>query len=538
MRMLCLLLILTANLHPCTDIVVGKKASADGSVITSHTGCARECRVHVVQGQSFTPGTKTPVYYGLQDVKKPLHEYGEIIGYIPQVQKTFTYFHSGYSHINEHQLAIGESTMSQRKALQVDRESGKQIMTIEQAMVFALQRCTTARQAIEEITSLVETYGFLPSCGPQSEALSIADPDEAWVLEVFSVGKDWTPESGKLGAIWAAQRLPDGHIAVIPNWSIIKQIDPADTANFRVSSNYKTVAIEHGWYDPEGNQPFIWQEVYSPLPREWALSRFWLFFSTFAPSLKQWPKRWIEKPYDLYDPYHQVWEPLSYYPFSVKPDKKLSVQEVIAFQRSVFEGTIYDMTRDVDWYIPNQEGGMNLSPLATPFPTEPMRKLLDINWRRMVSRGGYGMVAQLRSWLPNPVGGVYWFYLDNQYVSTYVPIYTGVQKISPLYKTYDPDQFEPKSARWAIDFVDNLLYLKWQHAVKDLKAHRDPLENRFFAEQDSIDHKALALLNDDPHKARAFLTDYTQSAMQKTVDMYRHLRNVLISKYTNNKQRL
>jgi dipeptidase len=538
MRTVFFLLIMSVNLYPCTDIIVGKNASADGSVITSHTGCAHECRVHVVKGQTFASGTKAPVYYGLQDVNKPLYEYGEIIGYIPQVEQTYTYFHSGYSHINEHQLAIGESTMSQRRELQVDRDSGKQIMTIEQAMVFALQRCKTAREAIREITALVEKWGFLPSCGPESEALCIADPNEAWVLEVFSVGKAWSPESGESGAIWAAQRLPDDHIAMIPNWSIIKEIDPADTANFSVSDNYKEIAIKHGWYNPDSDQPFIWQEVYSPLPREWALSRFWLFFSTFAPSFKDWPNRQIEKPFDLYDPYHQYLEPLSFYPFSVKPEKKLSVQDVISFQRSVFEGTIYDMTRDVDWYIPDKNGKMTLSPLATPFPTEPMRQLLDINWRRMVSRGGYGMVAQLRSWLPDPIGGVYWFYLDNQYVSTYVPIYCGVNEISPLYKTYNPGQFQEESARWAIDFVDNLLYLKWQEAIKDLRARRDPLENGFFAKQDSIDRKALELYYQNPENARAFLTDYSRKTMVETVRMYKHLRNTLIVKYTNNKQRL
>jgi len=522
----------------CTDIIVGKLASVDGSVITSHTGCAPECRVHVVPAQKFKKGEMAPVYYGLQDVRKPLHQYGEIIGYIPQVERTYAYFHSGYSHINEHQLAIGESTMSQRKELQVDRETGKQIMTIEQAMVFALQRCRTAREAIKLITSLVEQYGFLPSCGPESEALCIADPEEAWVLEVFSVGKDWEPNRGKLGAIWAAQRVPDDHIAIVPNWSIIKQIDLNDPEHFMASENYMQVAIDHGWYDADSGEPFIWQKVYSPVPREWAMGRFWLFFSTFAPSLKDLPDKKLTHPYKGYDAYHQYLEDLSIYPFSVKPDRKLSVQDVIAFQRSVFEGTIYDMTADFDWLVPDGTGGMKKSPLTTPFPTRDMRELLDLTYRRMVSRGGYGMVAQLRGWLPDPIGGVYWFYLDNQYVSTYVPIYAGVQQISPLYKTYDPDKFDENSARWAIDFVDNLLYLKWQEAIKDLRAVRDPLENSFFAEQDSIDARALELFKKNPNRAKKFLTKYTRSKMEATVKMYRELRNLLITKYTNNKQRL
>ncbi len=196
------------------------------------------------------------------------------------------------------------------------------------------------------------------------------------------------------------------------------------------------------------------------------------------------------------------------------------------------------MTADTDWMVPDGRGGIKLSPLATPFPTKDMRELLDITWRRMVSRGGYGMVAQLRGWLPAPIGGVYWFYLDNQHVSTYAPIYAGVQEISPLYKTYDPDKFSEDSARWAIDFVDNLLYLKWQEAMKDLRSVRDPLEAGFFEERSSIDAKALALYKKNQKQAKKFLTDYTRERMEKIVQMYRDLRYSLITKYTNNKQGL
>jgi len=544
---LCILLIpifLFAQGYPdsaddsCTDIIVGKLASVDGSVITSHTGCCQECRVHVVPANTYKKGAMAPIYYGLQNVRTPLHDYGEILGYIPQVEKTYAYFHTGYPQMNEHQLAIGESTLSQKKELQVSRETGKQIMTIEQAQLFALQRCKTARSAIKLITSLVEKYGFLPSCGPESEALCIADPNEAWVLEVFSVGPNWDPESGELGAIWAAQRVPDDHIVVVPNWSIIKEIKLSKPIEFMASKNYKQIAINYGWYDPKSGDPFIWQKVYSPIPREWAVSRLWLFFSTFAPNFKEWPDKKLTHPYKSFDAYHQYLEDLSIYPFSIKPEKKVSVQDVIEFQRSVFEGTIYDMTSDYDWFVPDGKGGLKKSPLTTPFPTRDMRELLDIVYRRMVSRGGYGMVAQLRGWLPAPIGGIYWFYLDNQHVSTYAPIYAGVQEISPLYKTYDPDKFKENSARWAIDFVDNLLYLKWQEAIKDLRAKRDPLEKSFFDERDAVDQKALELFKKDPKKAKEFLTKYSNERMRKIVEMYKELRNELITKYTNNKQGL
>ncbi|MFC1529952.1 dipeptidase [Gemmatimonadota bacterium] len=520
----------------CTDIVVGRLASTDGSVITSHTGCCDECRVHVIPASDWPSGTMAPVHYGLQDVRTPLDHYGEVLGYIPQVKHTYAYFHTGYPQMNEHQLAIGESTMSQRDELKVDRGEGDQIMTIEQAQIFALQRCTEAREAVELIGSLMTEYGFLPSCGPESEALCIADPDEVWIFEVFSVGRGWERESGKPGAIWAAQRVPDNHIAVVPNWSVIKEIDPADGENYIVSANYLQAAVDLGWYDPASGEPFIWQEIYSPLPREWAVSRFWLFFSTFAPNSGNWPDRGLNSPHAGYDAYHQYIEPLSIYPFSIQPEEKVSVEDVIAFQRSVFPGTIYDMTADLDWQVPDGRGGMRLSPLATPFPTRPMRELLDITWRRMVSRGGYGMVAQLRDWLPDPIGGVYWFYLDNQHVSTYVPIYAGATDTSPLYQVWDPDEFSESSARWAIDFVDNLLYLRWQDAIRDLQALRDPLEARFFEEQSRIDEEALRLFRRDPAGARQFLTRYSIGTMEETVELYRTLRSLLITKYTNNRQ--
>ena len=507
----------------CTDIMVGKNASVDGSQMTSQTGSCEECRVHVVPAMTYEEGATAAVYWGLQDVRKPLREYGEVIGEIPQVEKTNAYIHTGYPHINEHQLAIGETTLSQKSELRVYKDLAHQIMTIEQAQAFALQRAETAREALDIVTSLVETYGFLPSCcgkDADGEALLIADTEEMWVLEVFSVGMDWTRESAKPGAVWAAQRVPDDHMMIVGNASRIREIDLDHPETYRASSNYLQVAIDHGWYDPAGGRPFVWQEAYAPPPTEGNMNRIWWFHKTFAPNLKK---------------YH-TFDPISYYPFSIKPEKKVSVQDVIAFQRSFFEGTIFDMTTDLDWLVPDGRGGMKKSPLTTPFPTKDMRELLDITWRRAVSQGGYGMVAQLRDWLPDPIGGVYWFYLDNQHISTYVPIYAGVQEISPLYETYDPDNFSESSARWAIDFVDNLLYLKWQDAMDDLRKHRDPLENRFLEEQSTIDKKALELYEKDPELANAFLTDYTRTSMEEVVELYRELRSLLITKYTNNKQ--
>ena len=165
-----------------------------------------------------------------------------------------------------------------------------------------------------------------------------------------------------------------------------------------------------------------------------------------------------------------------------------------------------------------------------------MRELLDITNRRNVSKGNYGMICQLRSWLPDAIGGVYWVFQDNQFTSPYVPIYAGTQEIHQSYKNYDPNQFNPESARWAIDFVDNLMYLRWQDAVKDMQLYRNPFQQSLFDNLEVNDKKATALYNKSPKKAKAFLTQKSNENMQGVVDLFTQIRNILITKYTNNKQ--
>jgi len=523
----------------CTVIGAGKNATVDGSVITSHTDCCSECRIQIVPGRTFPRGSAAPVhwgmvYFGREDDRKalPLGSFGKIIGSIPQVERTFTYFHTGYSHINEKQLAIGESTCSQRAELDVPLIEGitRQIMTIEQAQVFALQRCSTAREAVRLIGQLVERYGFLPSCGG-SEALCIADPRELWVMEICSVGTEWTPESGKPGAIWAARRVADDDIVVIANHFRIREID-LDNPNFLASPNYMKEAMDRGWYDPESGRPFIWQEVYAPPIREGSLSRMWLIMSTLAPSLKDWPRRSLNHPAGPGTLYAQPIEGAAFYPFSVKPEKKVSVEDIIAFQRSTFEGTIYDMTWDPAWMVPTGPGKLEKSPMASPFIPPELEKVLRIRHHRTIATQGYGMVAQLRSWLPDAVGGIYWFYVDNPFVSPYVPVYAGVTDVSSLYQTYDYAQFSDDSARWVVDSVEKLMLLRWQPAVKDLKAARDPVEQGFFAGQEEVDARALKLMKTNPAGAVKYLTDLTVSRMEELVKIYRNLRKKLITKYS------
>jgi dipeptidase len=523
----------------CTVIGVGRLATVDGSVITSHTDCCSECRIQVVPGRTHPRGSMAPVhwgmvYFGREDERRalPLGDFGKVIGKIPQVERTFTYFHTGYSQMNERQLAIGESTCSERAELDVPFIEGmtRQIMTVEQAQVFALERCATARDAVRLVGRLMEKYGFLPSCGG-SEALCIADPKELWEMEICGVGPEWTPESGRPGAIWAARRVPDDHVVVIANHFRIREIDLKDPDQL-ASSNYLREAVDRGWYDPKSGRPFIWEEAYSPPIEEGSLSRMWLISSTVAPSLKEWPRRAQSGTVGPRTLYIQPLEGAAFYPFSVKPEKKLSVRDVIAFQRSTFENTIYDMTLDPAWTVPGGGEKAERSPMASPFIGPEMERLLRIRHHRTIAGPAYGMVAQLRSWLPDMVGGIYWFYVDNPFVSAYVPVYAGVTAVSPLYQTYDFSEFSEDSARWAVDFVEKLMLLQWQAAVNDLREARDPVEKEFFDGQAEVDAAAKEMLRKNPGAAAKYLTDLTVSRMEKVVRLFRELRKRLLTKYS------
>lgn len=215
----------------CTIIIVGKKASADGSNIISHTDTGPDSRIFVVPAQTFEPGEMAAVYWGIQDADRELDDDGIILGYIPQVEKTYKYFQSAYSHLNEHQLGIGESTTGQRDELVCTRENGKQIMTIEQAQIFALQRYKNAREAVQFIGDLMIKYGFLPSSGDGSETLVIADTEEIWVFEVFGVGEGeplWPKvladfEKGKMEKFYVQKKHGDYDLneAPVPRFDLL-----------------------------------------------------------------------------------------------------------------------------------------------------------------------------------------------------------------------------------------------------------------------------------------------------------------------------
>jgi dipeptidase len=451
-------------LDGCTGIVAGREATDDGSVLNSQTADGwYDSNLKVIPGEKHPEGSTVPVYYGLLgDEPLPPVE----LGRIPQAPETYAFFRTAYSCFNEHQLAIGESTIGQKDQLKTFPGEGGAILTVEQLMIIALQRCRTARDAILLIGNLAERYGFLGSCANDGESLSITDPSEAWIMEILGAGFDWQPGS-RPGAVWVARRVPDNHAAVLCNVSRITFVDE-ESADFLFSAGYKDPAIRHGWYDPASGEPFNWRKAYAPDNGPWSPSSMWVrgrlhyIHKRLLPS-KQW------------DPYADT----DSYPFSFKPEKPLSIREIMDIFRSGLEGTPFSMEDNPAWLVPGESRNLLKSPKATPFPDRATRELLNIPYMRPIAaKTSYSFITQSRSWLPSAIGGVLWFSPDSPHFSTYAPIYAGAHSIPESWSNFDKTRFSLDSARWAVLLAASLTNGNYQRAIQSLRSIRDPLEKK------------------------------------------------------------
>jgi len=484
----------------CTSIIVGKDASVDGSVMTTHT-CDGwyDNRIQIVPGQTFEKGTMTNVYTEICHLTQPGKELIKV-GEIPQAEKTYTYFNVGYPFMNEHQIMIGETTFGGRR----DFGNGDAIMMIEQLEVFGLQRAKTARECIEIMGALAEKYGY----GDGGECLTVTDPNEAWQFEIMGAGPLWTPDSGKPGAVWVAQRIPDGEVGISANRARIGEIDLDNKDYFMASSNIFTLGEEMGFYEPKSGKPFVFYEVYAPKVSFYNRRREWRVLSLVAPSLNLDP--WAER-----------------YPFSVKPDKKLTVQDIIAIKRDHYEGTEFDLTK-----------GMAAGPFGNPnrYPTPSTVRPEDsksLDWERAISmfRCSYSFVSQVRSWLPDPIGGVLWFGEDAPHSTCYIPFYCGITEVPISFSSGRRDVFDKDSAWWAFNFVSNWADLKFSYMIEDIKAAQNELEGDFFAMQPAVEMAAVELYKKDSALAVKYLTNYSNDCANRAVDKWWKLADELIGKY-------
>ncbi|WP_374437417.1 C69 family dipeptidase [Inhella sp.] len=517
----------------CTVIFVGPGASADGSTLLSHSDTGQDSRVRRVPAATHEPGSVASLYAGIQDVRPDPEDFGEVLGQIPQVARTHAYLHSAYPHLNEHQLALAESTTSQRPELVALRGEGEGCLTIEQAMALALQRCTQAQEAVELIGRLMEAQGFLPSCGDGGELLLLADPQDAWVMEVFGVGKGWRKDSGQPGALWAARRIARDQALVVANWSVLTELAPADP-DVRIGRGVIEFAQARGWLAP--GQSLHWRNAFTPLPREWALSRLWLFHQRFAPSLREWPQRQLgPDAHQTLDAYVQALEPIDLYPMSIRPERPLALADLMAFHRDTFAGTVYDLTAQPQWTVQDSEGKSRKSELATPFPGPELTRLLRLTRRRPVARhfGHYAAISQLRSDRAHDAAGVYWLALDNPIAAPWLPFSLATRQMPEPVRDYDPDRFSTGSLRWAVDFVDNLMRLGWQRALPLVQQRRDAFEAALQSEWLLLD--AALAREPDAAKRSAQATAFAESTVQRALQRWVELRHELLVQLTNNR---
>ena len=506
-------------LDGCTVIIVGKDASVDGSVMTTHTCDCGHCdwTWRYVPAVEHEPGTKRRIYYIDQYKTWPPSEglkwdiyqkdsFTEVE--IPQPSRTNAYLHGMFGYMNEHQLAIGESTIGGRREMRNPTPSAT--FDITALTMIAMEQCKTAREAIKLMGSLGEKHGYGHT--DSGEMLAIADPDEAWIFEIMPVGPLWTPKSGKPGAIWCAQRVPDDHVSVCPNASRIGEIDLNNPDYFMASPNVITYAVDKGYYDPKSGKPFNWKKTYLPeegsakSTRGW-LARLWRFFDLVAPSQK------FSSDIQLQD-----------LPFSVKPDKKLPAADVIELTRDKFHDSMFDLRYTV------QAGPFsNPNYLTRPYDFEEKR----YNTKRFISdnRAEYVTVTQSRSWLPDPIGGIVWLAFGAQDTSCFMPLYAGINQIPRSFEIGDHWEFDRESARWAFDYVDFHTNVAYSLAIEDVRKVQEKWEGAAMNKVSTIDKIAEDLYKSDPAQAIEFLTDYCMNNASSVVDAWWELGDQLLVKY-------
>jgi dipeptidase len=474
----------------CTNILVTKGASADGSTMITYAADS-----HELYGELYFTPAGVHSFGAMREIVE--WDTGKTLGRIPQAPVTYQVV----GNINEHQVAVGETTWGGRREL----AGPAGILDYGSLMWIALERSKTAREAIEVITKLVDEFGYASS----GESLSIADPNEAWFMEIIGKGEK------QKGAVWVAVKVPDGTISAHANQPRVRQFPRNDPKNVVFSKDVVSFAREKGWFTGK-DEEFSFADVYSPLRGSTLRScdsRVWSVFRRAAPSLNL-SSDWIlavpgAKPM----------------PFSVKPDRKLTTKDVMELMRDHFEGTELDMTKDV-----------GAGPFKTPYRWRPMGFKVDgVDYvhERAIStqQTGYSFVAQLRSFVPAPVGGVLWFGLDDTYSTVFTPMYASIREVPKSFAvgTADFSAFSWDSAFWVFNFVSNFAYSRYSDMIQDVRRVQGELEGRFLAEQP--EKTALKLAADSPAAARDYLTKYSVSAGDEVVARWKKLGEFLMWKY-------
>jgi len=411
--------------------------------------------------------------------------------------------------MNEYQVSIAESDTATHRS---ELGNGGRGLMYAQIMVLALQRSKTAREAIAEIDRISNRYGY----GPKPVVLSIADKNEAWIMEI--VGKGET----EIGAVWVAARVPDGYVTALANASRITTFPMDDPENWLYASDVVEWAVEKGYHDPESGEPFSFRTAYHPKDdkfiRKACFGRIWSIYRRIAPSQ------------DFSDAYHRGVEGAEPYPLFIKPDKKVGVLDVMNLMRDHYEGTKYDMTKGLaagPFGCPYRFRGMHTSPFGGLGWTIDGKQYC---WERPIScqHATCAFIAQSRSWLPDALGGVVWFAPDDAFTSCYVPVYCGITEIAEPYTNSDPDRFSWESAWWVSSLVANYTYDRWHRVIPDVVRAQKQEEEKSLKEQPIMEAQALELFQEGEDKMRAYLTEYSKQSAHRVFERWRQLAGEII----------
>lgn len=480
----------------CTSFLVGKNASADGSAFITYNqdDYGMFGRLHYLPAAQHAKGEMRKIYDGDTN-----HYHGEI------AEAPYTYAVMGY--INEHQVGITETTFGGRSEL----EDPKGIIDYVSLMTIALQRSKTAREAIRVMTSLVQEYGY----ASEGESFSIADPNEVWILEMIGKGPK------EKGAVWVAIRIPDDCIACHANQSRIHQFNMKDKKNVMYAKDVITFARKKGYFTGK-DADFSFADAYAPADFSairFCETRVWSFYNKWVNGMEQY--------LDYVDGKHigQA-KPM---PLYFKPKQKLSLQDVMSSMRDHYEGTPFDITKDV-----------GAGPYEAPYRPTPLvwehKGKKYFNERPISTQQTAGTyVIQLRASLPNAIGGVLWYGNDDPNMVAYTPVYCCASKAPECYDPKDASdvKFSWNSAFWVENWVSNMTYPRYSQLFPSVKAAREELESKYASQQAEIEAQAKTLLSQDPARAKAYLTDYSAQCAKQMMNRWKQLGEYLIVKFND-----
>ena len=480
----------------CTNLIVGKKASVDGSVLVSYNADDYGMFGHLCH---YPAGT-----HKKGEMRKIFDwDTGEYHGEIPEAPVTYNVI----GNINEFQLSIGETTYGGREEM-VDTTG---ILDYGSLIYVTLQRAKTAREAIAVMTSLVEKYGY---CS-EGETFSICDPNEAWIMEMMGTGP------GSKGVVWVAMRIPDNAICAHANQSRIGKFDMKDKKNVLYSKNVISYARKMGWFTGK-DADFSWKNTYARPDfsgRRFCDARLWSFFNHY------------QKGFDRYLPWALGKDPNAEdMPLWIIPDRKLSVHDVEMGMRDHYEGTALALDTT------NVGGGI----YQMPYRPTPLQFKVDgktyFNERPIsTQQTAFSFVSQLRSWMPREIGGVIWFGNDDANMVAYTPVYCGNTVQPECYNTPGADAvtFSDKNAFWVCNWVSNMVYPRYSQIFPELQTLRDSLEASYFAQQADFEKKAMNLYATDKQAALRMLNDYSVEKAQQMLAQWKNLAIRIIVKYND-----